>query len=374
MCSIDAPWGAEYHIQMFNEDGISIERALQFLIGDGDETAALDLEELINEFEEQVTRKPLPHGLTGRIPFEVVELIVDTMSQGCLATCALVCRAWYHAISRVIYRDIEVSSRTSLESLVDFIRRDPRALGRLQQASSLRIIESDRIQPHNSTPTHVVPLVLGRALPNVGTLIFLSSIHPQMHASFFATLSVFRGVTTLELLRFKLRCFSELRQSICAFPGLRALKLADGLMDARASTSSHDAAGPRLHAPTKIRLNQLVLGWDLTPSFVFLLVRWLVESSACVNLTHLAIWRWPLNIAPQTEELLISIGEALLVLHEFDTTSDGLFRFINVPYCIRIDDTVYSGSWIVPTRVWRKYPLDTPLGQCTGGASASVVA
>ena len=306
-------------------DRVSVEQALQFIYGvDGAAThprvAEYDTEGL-------VANATLPRSLTGRVPFEVVEHIVDTMQQGNLATCALVCWAWYHAVSRVLYRDIAISHRASLESLVEFIRHDARAFERLQQAHTLRIIASDNLkgQPHNSPPTHVVPLVLGRALPNISRLVFVSSLRPQMHTSFFCTLSVFRGVNTLELLRFRLRSFSELRQVIAAFPGLRVLKLADGFIEPHTTTTPHIAGPSGPPTKTRIRLKQLVLGWDLMPSFLAPLISWLADSSACRDLTHLAIWRWPLNIAPQVDEL-VGVGETLRVLHEFgpSETSDGL--------------------------------------------------
>lgn len=302
-------------------DKTSVEQALEYLIN-GDKTTRGLNEPVMGE-----KAMGLPHKLTGRIPFEVVELIVDAMSQGCLATCALVCRAWYHAVVRVIYRDITVTHCMSLNSLVDFIRHDARALERLHQTEVLRIIDPIGVQPraHSYTPTHVVPLVLGRALPNVSRLVFVSSLRPQMHHSFFFTLSVFRGVTTLELLRFRLRCFSELRQVISAFPDLRVLKLADGLMETHATAAAPNT-GYRVHARTRIRLKQLVLGWDLMPSFVAQLIQWLVGSSACENLSHIAIWLWPLNISPQVDELLASVGETLLVFQELyaSRASDGL--------------------------------------------------
>ena len=190
-------------------DEMFMEQALDYLTSGDENTAGLpDL-----ATEQQVTR--LPHRLTGRIPFEVVELIVDTMPQGSLATCALVCRAWNHAILRIIYREITVSHRTALDSLVNYIRRDIHAAGRLQQTHTLRIIGA---QPRTDCdpPTHVVPLVLGRGLPNVSRLVFVSSLRPQMHSSFFSTLSLFRGVTALELLRFRLHSFRELRRIISA--------------------------------------------------------------------------------------------------------------------------------------------------------------
>ena len=298
------------------EDRVSIEQALQFIYGE--DVAAIDPATRKHSLKRQMTSPALPRSLTGRVPFEVVELFVDTMRQGSLATCALVCWAWYHAVSRVLYRDVAISHRASFDALVDFIRHDARALERLQQTNTLRIIASDnlRVQPRSSPPTHVVPLVLGRALPHITRLVFVSSLRPQMHTSFFCTLSVFRGVNTLELLRFRLRCFNELRQIIAAFPELRVLKLADGLIESHATTASHIAnVGPP--APTRIRLTQLVLGWALMPSFLAPLIRWLAHSAAFGDLTHLAIWRWPWNIAPQADELASGIRETLLVFHEF---------------------------------------------------------
>lgn len=157
------------------EDRVSIEQSLQYIYG-GD-VAAMDPETMKHTLARgrQMTDPALPRSLTGRIPFEVVELIVDTMRQGGLATCALVCWAWYHAVSRVLYRDVAISHRASFDSLVDFIRHDARALERLQQTNTLRIIAPDnpRVQPHSSPPTHVVPLVLGRALPNITRLVFV---------------------------------------------------------------------------------------------------------------------------------------------------------------------------------------------------------
>lgn len=156
-----------------------------------------------------------------------------------------------------------------------------------------------------------------------------------MHASFFCTLTVFRGVHTLELLRFRLRCFNELRQIIAAFPELTVLKLADGLIESHATTGSHIAnAGPP--APTRIRLTQLVLGWDLMPSFLAPLIRWIAHFAACRHLTHLAIWRWPLNIAPEVDELASGVGERLLVFHEFgpSETPDGLCLQMSHESCL----------------------------------------
>ena len=299
---------------------MTLEQALKYLIDEDSES------ENTSGLEERVVEETslnLPHKLTGRIPFEVVELIVDVMPQGCLATCALVCRAWYHAVVRVIYRDITVTHSYSLESLAYFIRHDARAPERLQQTETLRIIDPIGVQPRAAcyTPTHIVPLVLGRALPNVSRLVFVSSLRPQMHASFFTTLSVFRGVTTLELLRFRLCCFSELRRIVSAFPGLKILKLAGGLTETHATTAAaaaaHDGTTGRPHPSTKVRLKQLVLGWDLLPSFVASFIRWLVESGACETLGHLATWHWPLNISSQVDELLASVGETLLVFQEF---------------------------------------------------------
>ena len=62
------------------------------------------------------------------------------------------------------------------------------------------------------------------------------------------------------------------------------------------------------------------------PSFVVLLIQWLVRSSACENLSDIMIWLWPLNISQQVDELLASVRETLLVFREFyfSGASDGL--------------------------------------------------
>lgn len=110
----------------------------------------------------QRTRTSLPRTLSARIPFEVIELIMDKMYQGSLNSCARVCRAWYHASVRVIYRDIAITSRAAFDSLVRFVRDDPRAQERLAQTSSLRIGEHRR-----DVPVHATSLVFPRAMPNL---------------------------------------------------------------------------------------------------------------------------------------------------------------------------------------------------------------
>lgn len=238
---------------------------------------------------------------------------MEWMDQDSLRSCAVVCRAWNEASVRVLYRDIAIANRAAFESLADFALKDARAVERLAQTTSLRVGGGQW-----DVPVHAVPLVFGRSMPRLQRLIFYSCLHPSMHLSFFHVLPAFRSVATLELFRFKLRCFSELRQIICAFPRLKSLKV--GVGTAEQNTSSV------LRPHTRIRLEQLVLGWGLAPSLAIPLISWLANSSACVRLTHLAIGRSPFNISSQVNELLAVAGQNIRFIHEMDTDTDGMYK------------------------------------------------
>ncbi|KZT63026.1 hypothetical protein DAEQUDRAFT_771034 [Daedalea quercina L-15889] len=220
-------------------DATSIERALRFLVDGTLESPRKEGQSPPRAY----TSSNLPHTLTGRIPFEVVELMIDKMTQGCLNSCALVCRAWYRAAIRVIYIKVSISSYSSFNSLAAFVRKDARAEECLAQTCSLRI-SGGNIK--SGVPAHVVPLIFARLMQNVQRLAFYSSLNPLMHPSFFVTLPVFRAVTELELVRFKVRCFSELRRIISAFPRLRSLKLCVG------SLELDSFPGPYAVAPTRM--------------------------------------------------------------------------------------------------------------------------
>ncbi|KZT63190.1 hypothetical protein DAEQUDRAFT_815792 [Daedalea quercina L-15889] len=259
------------------------------------------------------------------------------MPQKGLRSCALVCRAWYQASICVLYRDITISSRVGFDSLAEITYKDARAPERLARTNSLRVGGIQR-----EIPVHVVPLIFARPMPNVRRLVFYSTLHRLIHSSFFITLPLFKSVTTLELFRFKLRSFSELRRVISAFPRLDCLKLGVGALEVEMNIP------PLLVVPqTRIRLKYLVLGWGLTPSLLVPLIRWLAGSSACATLAHLAVWRGPSNIALQANELLTIAGKTLVTIHEWDIdTADDLECFW--PTALR---GLYSGAysqWQVP--------------------------
>ncbi|TFY55660.1 hypothetical protein EVJ58_g8107 [Rhodofomes roseus] len=210
---------------------------------------------------------------------------------------------------RVLYRDIAISSRPAFDSLVAFAYKDARAPECFAQTVALRV------DGQRDVFAHAIPLIFAPLMPHLRRLVFYTSLHPLMHPSFFNTLSLFSAVTTLELFRFRLRCFSELRQIICAFPQLKCFKVGVGVFETNLPLA------PVVH-PTRIRLEQLVLGWGLTPAVIIPLVRWLAGSCACATLSHLAIWRSPFNMSLQVNVLLEAAGKALLSLHEMDLHSD----------------------------------------------------
>ena len=235
---------------------------------------------------------------------------MEWMDQDSLRCCAPVCKAWNQASVRVLYRDIAITNRAAFDSLADFARKDARAAERLAQTASLRVGGTEW-----GVPVHAVPLVFGRSMTRLQRLVFYSCLHPAMHPSFFQVLTAFRTVVTLELFRFKLRCFSELRRIICAFPRLRSLKVGVG--------TAEQVTPPVVWPPTQIRLEQLVLGWGLAPSLAIPLIRWLADSLACAHLTHLAIGRSPFNMSLHVNKFLATAGENIRFIHEMDIDTDG---------------------------------------------------
>lgn len=324
----------------------SVEETLHFIYGwpeyIKDPTRRRDS---IGEEERRARRRThasLPRALSGRIPFEVVEVIMEQMDQDSLRLCALVCRAWTQASIRVLYRNIAITSRAAFESLAEFVRKDTRAPERLAQTTSLRVGGSKW-----DVPVHVVPVILARAMPTLQRLIFYSSLHPPMDSNFFLTLPIFRTVSTLELFRFKLCCFSELRQIISAFPQLKSLKLGVGMVE---QVTPLIAIIPG----ARVRLRQLVLGWGLAPSLAVPLLSWLAKSFACVDLTHLAVGRSPFNMALQVNELLAVAGENIQFIHEMDMDSDGSNDFlrelcIDTDLCF-LDDLEFLWSTAIDSR------------------------
>ncbi|KAH9912581.1 uncharacterized protein B0H18DRAFT_1127022 [Fomitopsis serialis] len=171
----------------------SVEEALQVIHGWPESTTDTRSEDGTKALREP--RRPLAHralsrALISRIPFEVVELVVDCMSQEGLGVCAQVCRAWYQASVRILYKNITIATRTAFDALVDFASRDARALRKLATTSVLRIDGKD-------APVHLVPVVLARMMPEVQTLVFNLSLRPLLHPTFFRTLPASCAVSSV---------------------------------------------------------------------------------------------------------------------------------------------------------------------------------
>ena len=99
--------------------------------------------------------RPLPRILSARIPFEVMETIIDSGEEtSLLCACALVCRSWNRYSTKKLYRSITITSRTELERLSASARQFPEVRERLTETLCIVLRNS----------AQAFPLILGRYL------------------------------------------------------------------------------------------------------------------------------------------------------------------------------------------------------------------
>ena len=253
--------------------------------------------------------RPLPRILSARIPFEVMETIIDSGEEtSLLCACALVCRSWNRYSTKKLYRSITITSRTELERLSASARQFPEVRERLTETRCIVLRNS----------AQAFPLILGRYLPNVKRLVFGEwCMSLPIHPSFFFVLSQLASVTALTLYGFELCDFSELRSILSKFPLLTDLSISyitfkrcpvdsgPTLPDVVRAAAS---PGPALRA----QLQSLQLT-SLCATILYRLVGWLTSCDAtCRSVSKLWIApHGPMEGVHRIQQLLRITGTSL---------------------------------------------------------------
>ncbi|KZT67244.1 hypothetical protein DAEQUDRAFT_729279 [Daedalea quercina L-15889] len=202
----------------------------------------------------QLVVPPLPR--SPRIPLDIMYNIIENiLFDHDRLPIALVCRDWYECFTAYCPPDLSIYSRRSLNSLLAQCKQgNEYARQRLERTTSLRIYQRD---DDDDRYCAAVPLVLAPRMPAVRTLIFFGSIRPPVHPTFTRSLRQFSDLRGLEISRFTVFSFAELRDMILSFPQLNSLILRGGKCIQPNTPAIHNSnIFPTMRAP-RVRCPQL---------------------------------------------------------------------------------------------------------------------
>lgn len=246
---------------------------------------------------------PLTKSLCSRIPIEVVEAVIDCIEwQSLLCTCALVCRSWYHCSTTKLYQGITITSRIDFDRLSASARESTRVRERLALTRHLDIRSS----------AHTMPLVFGRLLPRLETLVLGEGcMSPPIHRSFFLALSQFPNITSLTMFGLELFNFTELRNIISRFPLLTKLSIID--VSCKHVPADRIAASIARPSPLRsMRLRELVIrgAWV---AILHGIIDWLTASTlTCELISRLTVYGSVGEGTRHFQQLLRVTGRSLI--------------------------------------------------------------
>ncbi|KAH9931817.1 uncharacterized protein B0H18DRAFT_68012 [Fomitopsis serialis] len=248
-----------------------------------------------------VMQGSLSQALSDRIPMEVFEEVIDRMDNPMLCRAAVVCTTWHPRATYNLYLSIELRTRKSFDLLVKQSLHSARVKRLL--ATTHKLVASDkeianlRLQGNtrpNTRFVHALPLVFGRAMPQLRALEIRGDLPPSAHPTFkkfFLALSQFRALTSLSLRNFRLNNFAQLRWIVGAFASLEELTLSNGSLHLLQDADAIDSR-PSVALQSDLRLLRLDVDMKNGMQTFETVVDWFVSSAICRSLRDLKVW-WP---------------------------------------------------------------------------------
>lgn len=204
-----------------------------------------------------------------KLPVEVCERIIDNASIDTVKLCGQVCHSWVPRSRVHIFESVNLNSRSRASKFLFLLEHSPTL------ACYVCIL---RIHASHSASSWLDRVLgtLPSLLPNVHTLS-LSQI-PHFEPAFFASVSRFTNVKSLELARLDTRSFHEIIQIVNLYENLQDLNIQ------YCATDSF-----KVHPDDNIRSHKLKtfkhVGFPAHQMVVF--SQWIVESNSCQGLSTL---------------------------------------------------------------------------------------
>lgn len=164
---------------------------------------------------------PCPPELTDRI----IDCLQDNTAS--LRNCALVCHAWLPRCRYHIFRNIRISSSSTLHMLVA-LSHNSRALPHFNLLQTLHLVEdSTMLHPGGSPFVHSAPILLGEVVSTVATLSIsaVNWMKLSLCQKFLNSCAHFSSLDTLILDHCVFQSFRDVQHLLCALPVLSKLKV-----------------------------------------------------------------------------------------------------------------------------------------------------
>ena len=252
--------------------------------------------------ERKTIKRPLPHYITDRIPFEVYEHIIHFLAgyQRSLYSCALVHPAWYHLSQKLLYPRVKISQQSHFDAVV----RNQCSSSSATQALSLDLFDFSKPSINHGMKT--LPMVASKRWAHQLQCLSIYSFQVPYNGNFTKFMSRFSQLSHLKLWSFTLYSFEDLRRIICALPGLLDLTLSNG--DAASGSPSHHA-GPGFTPRNSPRLRKVSL-LSMDSGIMAPFSQWLASTDICRTCTVLRIFighdaqeNWTTYLPPVLEHI-----------------------------------------------------------------------
>ncbi|KAK1219893.1 hypothetical protein PQX77_017373 [Marasmius sp. AFHP31] len=296
---------------------------------------------------------PLTRGdLDCKLPFELVEQILDQCDQKTLLPCALVCHSWMPGCRSHTFQTFEVDggNERQLSNIASLLETQYSTIPEFIQEirfnlreSELTTITGNDESFSNVTSSYSLKLILTHLNDRVSSLKKLHLAYdgprllssemegPKLEELAHLFLLSFGQITILELHLFAEHDARALIEFKCSFPHLEVLRMHSGCLEARGVDSIQELEAslrtkpPGCHLPASLRTLELGGGDDTVDiSGIAIFYRWL-STKAPPPLSNLSIYKidvegdWDAIIQPAIEPYLRCCTELRFLHLGFDT-------------------------------------------------------